>query len=643
MTIDEYLLKTEAYVSGKFQNVKIISEVRIPYDAYLKISKNFKRILESSRFNEDRRIQEMWLLAPKTCLVVTVNYAIYNYGGNFWSPFKQFIALRNDGLWKNSFYRTIGLEDLEVFHPNSSQKFISNILGHAGIPKGNVGEFLRNVIIPAVNFNLDVEEIIDAIKSEKNSGSVVKSYGLYRGVKDFIKLDTSVSRDFLERCMEVWKEQERPFNEKHRGYLPDHILFEFEEFASDPSNTKIEVSGRHKKVNRPILNYSTTFQNIFIKFPVQRFNLNEFKEVKWIIRLQDDEIEISTVKVNSVENKESEFYVGKNNGEYPILPHSEYEIFLYVDDELTGEWTFYNTDTYVFNSKTFELERRNIITADRILLVIHENQLDNIRTLESYNTIYPLMGIWNGFYEVEVTIDGYTKLVMGERELILNNSAKWFELTGETWGNLKSDTVCFNNIPTLTVSKELFKLSKDMTNWNIRIHHNWSNKSIREKVVELPYILEDEYSIINIESLMKKAGFSFGKFTLSLTGDLGKDKRFDFNYIPETFMKITQEKNETIFNHDTNIDFTFHSVINVEKQSETVISIGRRDEQQKIEGFVIDKNTKESLPIVLYNSLFTLAIKADNDFHVIGGTFDISSFTYSSSSILIDLENPSTL
>jgi len=136
--------------------VKIISEVRIPYDRYLKITNTFKYILEKTKHNEDRIIQEMWLLAPRTCLVVTVNYAIYHYGGNFWSPFKKSLALGNDGLWKNNFYRTIGLEDLEVFNPDSSQKFISNILGHAGIPKGNVGEFLKNVIIPAAIFNLDV-------------------------------------------------------------------------------------------------------------------------------------------------------------------------------------------------------------------------------------------------------------------------------------------------------------------------------------------------------------------------------------------------------------------------------------------------------------------------------------------------------
>lgn len=641
MTIDEYLLKTETYVSERFHNVKIISEVRIPYDAYSKITNTFKYILENTKHNEDNIIREMWLLAPKTCLVVTVNYAIYHYSGNFWGPFKKSLALRNDSLWRNNFYRTIGFEDLEVFNPDSSQKFISNILGHAGIPKGNVGEFLKNVIIPAASFNLDVEEIIEAIKSEKNSGSVVKSYGLYKGVTDFIKLDTSVTRDFLERCMEVWKEQERPFTEKHQGYLPDHILFEFEEFASNAANTKFEVASRNKKVNRPILNYSTTYQNIFIKFPVQRFNLNEHKEVKWVIRFLDEEKAISTFKVNSVENKESEFFVGKNNGEYPILPHTEYEIFLYVDNYMTGEWTFYNTDTYVFNSKTFELERRNIITADRILLVIHENQLKQVKALESYNTIYPLMGIWDNFYEVEVTIEGYTKLLIGEREIIVSNSSKWFELTGGTWENLKSDIACFNNVPTLTVSKDLFKQSKDMANWNIRIQHNWSNKSIREKVVDLPFILEDEYSVINIESLMEKAGFSFGKFTLSLTGDLGKDKRFSFNYIPENFMKITQDENETIFEHDTNIDFAFHSVLHVEKKSERLISIGNMVEQQKLEGIVLDKQTKEILPIVLYNSLFTIEIKNEDEFHNLGETFDTSSFNFSGSSVLVDLENPS--
>ncbi|WP_146547601.1 hypothetical protein [Rummeliibacillus suwonensis] len=112
--------------------------------------------------------EKVWSLAPKTMLLATVTFAIEQYKGNFWSDFGKTIELYEHNLWRKNFMKALKKQNMYIFKGSSIQRYIRNILGHAGIPRSQVKPFVNNIILPAIENDYSAEEVQQIIVKAEN-------------------------------------------------------------------------------------------------------------------------------------------------------------------------------------------------------------------------------------------------------------------------------------------------------------------------------------------------------------------------------------------------------------------------------------------------------------------------------------------
>lgn len=634
----EYLVKVEEYVAKKFNNVIIISQVSITEEKFYSILKNFKKILERYSDYEEKIIKSMWGLAPKTCLYITVAYAIYHYDGNFWGKFKKAISLQNEHIWKKNFLKILIREKMVIFDRTGPQKYINNILGHASLPKHNIRNFITNVIEKAIEYNLEPEEIVAAFKY--NSGNV-RTYGIYKGVKDFIKLNNHVSNDVLSRCLKVWKEHKTPFYQNYRYYLPDHILEEFDRYVNEQEN---KIQNLSTFVKRPFLMYSPENQNIFISLPTQRFPINRYNELKWIVRIDnDEEFVIYTDVSKSTELNEIEFSVSNNFKEFKALPNKEYIISLIADGVLKGEWEFSTTNFIIFNGNTLKQDRRETIPSKSLIMVVHEDLIQTVEEGKNACFIKPLFGEWSSYYEVEIFVTESDTLVFPEKTIHLSPERITFELVGKLCPNVKSEVSFFNEIPSILIKNQGNEV--ELRKWTIHLSHDWTNYSKTYKLEEL----HDQISISNKNILISLNAFfetmPFGKYTLSLTGNLGQDYKTEFIVVPEEIFNIEiysmNDKKAIQIRTKNDIEFHSESVMSVQKLEDELWKIHLNPKELRLKGTILNKNTFETVNLTIFTSPVVIEIKhRDYQIFPLGEVFNKMNFQMKTGYVLVDLENP---
>ena len=638
MKVEEYLNYTESRMAKYFKEIKIVSEANLPYTEYTKILDNLNKILSHHINRQGDLVKLIWNLAPRTALLLTVNYAIYNYDGNFWGNFKRDISLSKDHEWKIRFLRQIEFEKLELFNKNSNQKYVENILGHAGIPKHNIAGFIKNVIDPAASFDLTADEVIESVKKEKNYGSVVKTYGLYKSVKDFIKLDNSVSNSLVSRCIEVWREQERPFTEKYRSYLPDHILDEFEKYASQEVNTKIRLTRQHR-IARPLLSYSTQHQNVFIKLPIQRFDNKEPAKIEWKL-ISDEDTFIIPTKLY-VSNEEQEYIVDKKNGEHPVSPLNNYTVHLLIDGEIKGEWSFYLNQVTVFDTASYEQLNKTHLSNSNMLLIVHESEYKKIESSKNDYLVRPLFNKWKGYFEVDLYLDQPDVLEFSNTVLTLNPKRNLMEMQGSKVENLKAQTAIYTDQPVIKIDSAIFSINENISKWSLKLHHPYSKTTLRKSLSELEYRQTPDGILIDLMSLYSGKDRLFGRYSISLTGVLGHDQSIEFLYIAREDFSFSVHGQEIHVVTSPSIDFTIPTILNVEKKSETENSFKLPSHPNFARGNLLNLQTKEKLDLKLYSSNVSCELVTDAGAQALGKTFNANEFNLAQSHVLLDLENPS--
>lgn len=638
MRAEEYLIYTESRMDKYFKKIKIVSEANLPYTEYEKILSTFNKILSQNTTHQDRVVSLIWNCAPRTALLLTVNYAIYNYDGNFWGKFKNHISLIKDQQWKMKFFKQIQLENLELFTRNSNQKYVENILGHAGIPKHNIADFIKNVIDPAASFDLTAEEVIESVKKEKNYGSVVKTYGLFKSVKDFIKLENSVSNGLISRCIEVWREQERPFPEKYRDYLPDHILDEFEKYASQDIPIKVNQH-RQQRLSRPVLSYSTQFQNVFIKLPIQRFNNKERVEVQWEIISAGSSIKIPTQKYTT--DEEQEYIVDSKNGEHPVTPLNDYTVHLLINGEIKGEWSFYLDKVAVFDTNSYELINKSYLSNSNVMIILHEDEKEIMDKCKNDYQVKPLLEKWRGYLEIDLYVDKPDTLAFSDTTLVFNPLRNLMVIEGDRITNVKAESVVYTNEPIIALDSDIVSLSDDFSKWNLKLYHSFSKTTVWKKLNELDINRTSKDIKISLLQLLNGNEKPYGKYSLRLTGVLGHDQSIDFVYISGEDFSFSVKDEEIRVETSPLIDFTIPTIFNVQKKNEKETFFKVPAHPNFVRGNLLNIRTKEKLDLKMYSANISCELVSPNGTLPLGMTFNTTELELTNTHVLLDLENPS--
>lgn len=641
------LLEIETLLTKRSNDIVIISQVFVSSEelqAILSIVKTEMEIKE-----EHNQMVFIWTMYPLTCLVLTVHFAIHMYDGNFWGNLRKALKIEKDHTWKVLFYRALTKRRLIDFNINDSQKYLTNVLGHAGVPKNNVAALINSVIIPAVEYGISAPEVVEQIRYEQNNE--IKVYHLYKGVKDFIKLGREVSLGFIERCIHIWREHKKPFVKNYEGYLPMHILEEFDNYTSNNTYTKLS---KYYQINRPKLKYDPSSQKVYISLPNQKLKLNDVTEVSWKIYEHESKLEneISTFSVEYANRSEQEFIVDEQQRRNLVKPSSTYKVTLLYDEENMQSWVFRTNQWMLFDPSLFEQESDLTKSYERILLIGTRRYLEHIDDSKSDIFINPLFGTWQGYYEIEINALINHEYNLGSNKLIMQSNLDKPYLKGERWSNLKHNHPIYSSIPYIVLPKD-YESVFDFNRLRITVSNVWSNDSESLLVCEIGNVSENSEGdkLIPLKGLFPLP--LFGEYEISIIGSLGSDIKFNMIYLsPNDFSTLINDnaKEYTVWiNSSKQIEMNIVSPselvprLKSDRGGERTINFNVNHQLSQFLLQLRNMKTQESIIVKCFTTLFRIHSVCDTTIFEQGSVTNKQEFDLSKAHIILDLENPDLL
>ena len=631
--IDRYFYFEEKYAQLS-ANKAILCEVSMDSEDFEQVMYTTKSFLQNNPEREREICKRIWRYAPKTMLLTTITFAINHYEGAFWNKFGQAICLNNHNLWREEFYEALEKQEMYVFKESRTHRFIYNILGHSGIPRSQVESFVKAVILPAIKHGFSAEEIQQIIRSG-NKDTPIKTYQLIESVKDFIKIPDSIATNIVERSMEVWREQLKPFTEHYHGYLPQHLLEEFDKIVIQ-DDRKVS-SYQNTYIRRPTLHYSPEYQNVYISLPKQTLP-NHIQEVTWKVQNANFYKEVQTLRI-PYENGEVVFQVMKKKSQLPILPRTSYNVQLLIDGLVTGQWFFEVSDFTIFNAATYEQILGANIIAKQLLIITTSN---HNRFLHSENITcqsIPLLDEWAGYLEVDVMIKKVFAYSEQSQRYIFSPARTQVALVGAKH-DLISDLPIYKGTLRFRVSDKVFSMLCILPNWQMKLIHKFSGKYVKCKLHKSDFKQSTKsYYEMDFPNVFQQLLVSQpGEYILKMYGSLGKDTEIHFYYL-ENALSFNKENNELI------IEIMNHYHLNPLNANATVLTETKKKispipEFEKLVFELEMPKSFEKMPISYYPDKIDLKLVHKNEFLSLGCLTTKTLFEFEEAKVIIDLENP---
>lgn len=631
--MDRYFHFEERYAELS-ENVAIICEMNMDPADYEQVMYITKQYLLKNPAYDKEICERIWLYAPKTMLLTTITFAINHYDGAFWDKFGRAICLENHNLWREAFYKALEKQDMYVFKGAKTQRFVYNILGHSGIPRSQVEAFVKAVILPAIKHGFSAEEIQQIIRND-NKNTPIKTYQLIESVKEFIKIPDSIATNIVERSMEVWREQLRPFTEHYYGYLPQHLLEEFDNIVIQEDRKPTTYTSTY--LRRPTLRYSPEYQNIYISLPKQTLS-NNVQKVTWKIDSDDYAKDIHTIRL-PYENNEVEFKVMKKKNQLPILPYHSYNVQLLIDDVVAGIWFFEVSDFTIFNASTYEQILGSNIIAKQLLIITTKQ---HSRFLHSENVEYQAISLldeWASYLEVDVTVKkAFSYTVKGQR-YIFSPARTQVALIGEKQ-DLISELPVYKGELRLRVSNKIFNILCNLPNWQLKLMHTFSGQHVKYKLTRTDFkqTAKGHYECVFPSHFKQLLDRKPGGYILKMYGSLGKDTEMHFYYL-DNVLSLHKEQHELI------IETAKHYKLNPLSVTTTVLTENKKKVSpipafEKLSFELEMPYSFEKIPVSYYADQIDLKLVHKNEFLLLGSFTTKALLDFEEAKVMIDLENP---
>ena len=414
------------------------------------------------------------------------------------------------------------MKGLPLFDEFGVQKYVSTILGHAGVPNRSMTGFVEGFIQPAVEFDLDAEEAI-ADLNNNDQKQISSSYMLHKGVRDYLRTGGKVSVDFVDRCLQVIKENERPFYEKYRGYLPRRILKKFEEIFSQEVSEKMT---KREKLQSPLMKLDPFLDGVYLKIPIQRLSLSQVNQ-SCVWKIYKNNQLVDTIDCDIILLSRSKQYelipIIKR---FKLIPKQEYQIGLEIDGQIYRKWHFETKAALLFDASTRKSISKNLLHNGTYWILIDREYSISEESEKFHDVITePMFDEWGEyvFYEISPQQNHriiFTKLnenidiyVFAEKD-----HPKFMDSEETMWGG---EVPTFVTPPTLCIPLSTYPdFRNELEKWTLKITHDQNTK-------------RDELEMAHYKSHIKIVGnyyefnladlgieFSEGKYELRLLGRL---------------------------------------------------------------------------------------------------------------------------
>lgn len=532
------LREVETILEPKFEFISIISEVPVAKSELLNLEQMFKHLFSGNSKQQSAFIKSIWRQYPLSCLAVTVYIGIYYYDGNYWGQFTAKTGCTDEQNWKECFMEEIERRNLFVFDRHGAQRYVSTILGHAGVPQISFEGFANGFLKPTYESQLTAAEALFKMADEDyDNGFGIKPSLMHKGVRDYLRTGGKVAEDFVERCLQLIPADLTSL-ESYQQFLPRRILKLFQNWQK--SNERITSDKKQEHVSAPEIKIDPYLDGVYLQLPIQQFKAQAYTSASWRIHTKgtpDISIKCDFVELRSI----GEWQVIPRSLKQALLPDRTYEVDFEVDSVCIRKWRYQTTAPLIFDKKSFGYVRSGVITnSDQWIVLSKAFELSNKKHESTEVLKDNLYGPWSGYslWEIGANVNTVLTFSDGIQKININiaaESEKPFlkkEPGSVIW---QGAAEAFYHWPVLCVPAASFPDFRSVSsNWNIQINHpqsQWRSLVSLNELADDIKLVGSNYEV-SLSSLCPES--NYGKFNVSILAGLGSDIHLSFIKLPES-------------------------------------------------------------------------------------------------------------
>lgn len=524
------LQQAEEVLEDQFSKIRLIGELQIHSLELGLLLEMLNKRFEHSNYQQKMIISSLWKRYPLCCLTVTVFIGILYYDGNYWGHFTRETGCDDVDEWKQQFWDEVMERELLVFDPYGARRFVSTILGHAGVPVKSFSGFIEGFIKPAVSQQFSAAEALDALQSDGLRDFRLDM--LHKGVRDYLTNGGKASEDFVDRCMQVFEGGKQNIA-KFKGFLPRRILKSIEDWMSQhDGNTPAERASASNKLIQPTLLLAQYRDGVYVHLPSQITRVNH--QAHWLISGGNTVERIPCESIYLFRTKEWQLVPAQEI--ISLLPDSNYTVSLVIDNEVARTWQWDTGQSLLFDPKSRKQIRRMSITHGSSWIVLNKRfrPLDN-----RHLSVLPerLWDSWGDYILYEVSSETNTLFTARagqetvEIPVLASIEMPYFERNNQSFV-FSGDSPAFYRMPNLCIPVSYDpELRLHTSEWTVTLSQ-LSGKTWFTTLdcVENEIKIDGDHYVIPLSSMFENE--RCGNFTIRFMRSLGNDVVLGLTILP---------------------------------------------------------------------------------------------------------------
>lgn len=533
------LREVEQLLASKFEGISIISEVPVAKSELMNVERMFKQLFVGANRQQQLYIQNIWRQYPLSSLIVTVYIGIYYYNGNYWANFTSKTGCTNDQTWKECFMGEIERRRMFVFDRFGSMKYVSTILGHAGVPQNSFEGFANGFIKPAFESGMNAADALQELVDEDDTqGSDIRMNMMHKGVRDYLRTGGKVAEDFVARCLQLVPADLTVLDD-YQHILPRRILKLFQDWHKKKENQSGRSSNKQLRIKAPEMKLDPYLGCVYLQLSIQQVKDYNHTSALWRIRTiggAETVLSCGVVHLRTI----NEFQLISSQEKLEINPGNVFEVQYEINGVCQRKWRFNTTTQLVFERNSLRLVRSGSITASNQWIVLPK-EMNLASDQQELATFEPMRDSWRGYllWEIDASVRTVLKFSDGNRNIDIAVEAELERafLKNETKGFTRHgfSEASFYDWPLLCIPSASFPDFRSVPdNWRLQIIHNhsqWkSERSLHELIGKIK-LVGSHYEIpLSLLSPEQNAGV----FSVNLLAGLGSDIHLSFIKLPSS-------------------------------------------------------------------------------------------------------------
>lgn len=282
----------EKEFTAQFPRIKLLGEIELSQDDFDALTGEISKLIKRSLNMPDatHRLTERY---PHVMVTFLAHFAARNVNREFWDAVAE--RLETPGIsfhslkWHNHFVKILKDNHKNAFENvgGSTNKYVTSMRIHGGIPSYSLGDFFKNMILPSIEkeqyLGLKPNELLQALLQRTDVQLFTDS-----PVRNFFEYSGEIGLNFLAECVNMARAYKQDGEVPPDLDLPNYIPEIFTEFMEK----QVEVETRLKS---PRLLFDPEGEGLVVELPQQQISAKDLhgnEQALWLITWDGQEIPI---------------------------------------------------------------------------------------------------------------------------------------------------------------------------------------------------------------------------------------------------------------------------------------------------------------------------------------------------------------